>query len=281
MFIPIPTENIQITVLPDPGRQETSETLILPSMGGATITLHSASSQVVDTSFDTRVQMRRDNTSAAPLMEKNTPNIARVCHNNSLSDGATTTLNVDDVIYPRTSSSSTISNSTGGDIRPEEIPIVDAQYPLLNEEQQKKVTSCSTCGVSFSLIAEKLLHYTENMTCMKVITEKYKFFQPENNFYSIVAADIEQTARSNPETIKSLTYPCSACDSVTKKSIFGYCWHRDRHRPFTIRLFVCSICTAIFRTPYNYVNHSCFSQNTNTKNVLREEKNIIAAIKLN
>ena len=266
-----PTENIQITVLPDPGRGETSETLILPSMGGATITLHSASSQVVDTSFDPRVQIRRDKASAAPLMENNTPNIARVCHNNSLSDEVTTTLNVDDVIHPRTSSSSKISNSPGCDIRPEDIPIVDAQYPLLNEEQQKKVTSCSTCGVSFSLIAEKLLHYTENMTCMKVITEKYKFFQPENNFYSIVAADIEQTARSNPETIKSLTYPCSACDSVTKKSIFGYCWHRDRHRPFTIRLFVCSICTAMFRTPYNYVNHSCFSQNTNTKNVLREE----------
>ena len=266
-----PTENIQITVLPDPGRRETSETLILPSMGGATITLHSASSQVVDTSFDARVQIKRDKASAAPLMENNTPNIAGVCQNNSLSDGATATVHVDDVIYPRTSSSSTISNSTGGDIRPEEIPIVDAQYPLLNQEQQKKVTSCSTCGVSFSLIAEKLLHYTENMTCMKVITEKYKFFQPENNFYSIVAADIEQTARSNPETIKSLTYPCSACDSVTKKSIFGYCWHRDRHRPFTIRLFVCSICTAMFRTPYNYVNHSCFSQNTNTKNVLREE----------
>ena len=63
------------------------------------------------------------------------------------------------------------------DIKPEEIPIVDAQYPLLNQEQQKKVTSCSTCGVAFSLIAEKLLHYTENITCMKVITEKYKFFQ--------------------------------------------------------------------------------------------------------
>ena len=69
------------------------------------------------------------------------------------------------------------SNSSSGDIKPEEIPIVDAQYPLLNQEQQKKVTSCSTCGVSFSLIAEKLLHYTENLTCMKVITEKYKFFQ--------------------------------------------------------------------------------------------------------
>ena len=84
-------------------------------------------------------------------------------------------------------------------------------------------------------------------------------FQPENNFYSIVAADIEQTARTNPETAPS-NYPCSACETVTKKSIFGYCWHRDRHRPFTIRIFVCSICTAIFRTPYNYVNHSCFSQ---------------------
>ena len=47
-----PSENIQITLLPDPNQRQQSETLFLPSMGGGTITLHSASSEVVDTSFN-------------------------------------------------------------------------------------------------------------------------------------------------------------------------------------------------------------------------------------
>ena len=68
-------------------------------------------------------------------------------------------------------------SSANGEINPEDIAISDDQYPLLNKEQMKKVTSCTTCGITFSLIAEKLLHYTENLTCMRLITEKYKQFQ--------------------------------------------------------------------------------------------------------
>jgi hypothetical protein len=48
----IPSENIQITVLSDPNGRGKSETLVLPSMGNATITLHSASSEVIDTCFN-------------------------------------------------------------------------------------------------------------------------------------------------------------------------------------------------------------------------------------
>ena len=161
---PLPNaDNIQITVLPDQNRGAMSETLILPSMGNATITLHSASSEVIDTSFTTKAQP-----SKSTALKNNTPIDNRKIaspRNNSLS---------------MVSYSSTSSNNSS-DVKPEEVPITDAQYPLLNEEQLKKVTSCSTCGVSFSLIAEKLLHYTENLVCMKVITEKYKFFQVNVN----------------------------------------------------------------------------------------------------
>ena len=152
-------ENIKITVLPDQNRGGMSETLILPSMGNATITLHSASSEVIDTSFTSGGQ-----SSMSTGVNFNTSTSNRKINsprNNALSM----------VSY------SSSSSNTNSDIKPEEVPITDAQYPLLNEEQLKKVTSCSTCGVSFSLIAEKLLHYTENLVCMKVITEKYKFFQ--------------------------------------------------------------------------------------------------------
>ena len=55
-----PGDNIQITVLPDPNaKREKSETLVLPSMGGATITLHSASSEVVDTSYNSTANVQR------------------------------------------------------------------------------------------------------------------------------------------------------------------------------------------------------------------------------
>ena len=152
-------ENIKITVLPDQNRGEMSETLILPSMGNATITLHSASSEVVDTSFASGGQ-----SSMSTGVNFNTSN-----SNRKINSPRNNTLSM--VSY------SSSSSNTNSDVKPEEVPITDAQYPLLDEEQLKKVTSCSTCGVSFSLIAEKLLHYTENLVCMKVITEKYKFFQ--------------------------------------------------------------------------------------------------------
>ena len=154
-----PTENIHISVLPDQSMGGKSETLVLPSMGNATITLHSASSEVIDTSFTATGQ-----TSAPRTVKRKTPVSNRR------------------IVSPLNKASSMVSSSSSmssnsSDVKPEEIPITDAQYPVLNEEQLKKVTSCSTCGVSFSLIAEKLLHYTENLICMKVITEKYKFFQ--------------------------------------------------------------------------------------------------------
>ena len=152
-------ENIKITVLPDQNRAGMSETLILPSMGNATITLHSASSEVVDTTFTSGGQP-----SMSTGVNFNTSN-----SNRKINSPRNNTLSM--VSY------SSSSSNTNSDVKPEEVPITDAQYPLLNEEQLKKVTSCSTCGVSFSLIAEKLLHYTENLVCMKVITEKYKFFQ--------------------------------------------------------------------------------------------------------
>ena len=97
--------SVTVSVFPNPnvGQQQQSETLVLPSMGGATITLHAASSEVVDKSFNAgKVKASGGQNNAAVVIQKNSGKT-----HNLTSSGDATTRNR--IVTPPCTPSSTIT----------------------------------------------------------------------------------------------------------------------------------------------------------------------------